>query len=103
MKIKLSKSQWEGIGKKAGWMKKVQGVWKDSPEEEIRKLHVSPKILAQALFNIDPLIINKLRAELASMRIREMSKQKGFEITKDKNIGGEHRIDIDVPEDIALL
>jgi len=22
MKIKLSKSQWEGIGKKAGWMKK---------------------------------------------------------------------------------
>jgi len=25
MKIKLSKSQWEGIGKKAGWMK-VAGV-----------------------------------------------------------------------------
>ena len=25
MKIKLSKSQWEQIGKKAGWMKKAQG------------------------------------------------------------------------------
>jgi hypothetical protein len=24
MKIKLSKSQWEGIGKKAGWIKEVQ-------------------------------------------------------------------------------
>jgi hypothetical protein len=24
MKIKLSKSQWEGIGKKAGWMKRAQ-------------------------------------------------------------------------------
>ena len=24
MKIKLSKSQWEGIGKKAGWIKKAQ-------------------------------------------------------------------------------
>ena len=24
MKIKLSKSQWEGIGKKAGWMKKAK-------------------------------------------------------------------------------
>jgi len=25
MKIKLSKSQWEGIGKKAGWKKEAQG------------------------------------------------------------------------------
>jgi hypothetical protein len=26
MKIKLSKSQWEGIGKKAGWIRVVEGV-----------------------------------------------------------------------------
>ena len=32
MKIKLSKSQWEGIGKKAGWMKKQAGTIKDLDE-----------------------------------------------------------------------
>jgi len=29
MKIKLSRSQWEGIGKKAGWMKKAQAIDND--------------------------------------------------------------------------
>ena len=29
MKIKLSKSQWEGIGKKAGWMKVSQNTTKE--------------------------------------------------------------------------
>jgi len=29
MKIKLSKSQWEGIGKKAGWMKKANEDYSD--------------------------------------------------------------------------
>lgn len=34
MKIKLSKSQWEGMGKKAGWMKTAQGRM-DRNEEEM--------------------------------------------------------------------
>lgn len=33
MKFKLSKNQWEQIGKTAGWMKKAQfGTWHDCPK-----------------------------------------------------------------------
>ena len=34
MKIKLSKSQWEGIGKKAGWMKVAQMSQSEMNQEE---------------------------------------------------------------------
>lgn len=36
MKIKISKSQWEGMGKKAGWMKEAGEM---SYEEELARFH----------------------------------------------------------------
>jgi len=51
MKIKLSKSQWEGIGKQAGWMKKAQN---DGDNAEGGSL-VSGQI------DIDPGLINDVK------------------------------------------
>lgn len=44
MKIKLSKSQWEGIGKKAGWIKLAQGrMDRNELESDINKQQIIEK------------------------------------------------------------
>lgn len=53
MKITLSRSQWEGIGKKAGWMKKAMG----APEPTLRNKTLMLKS------NIDQLI-RELKTDL---------------------------------------
>ncbi len=45
MKIKISKSQWEGIGKKAGWMKKAD--WDRPVAEDIEFTSIYQKIAKQ--------------------------------------------------------
>lgn len=38
MKIKLSKSQWESIGQRAGWMKKAQSQFTNTQPQQYRSL-----------------------------------------------------------------
>jgi hypothetical protein len=43
MKIKISKSQWEEMGKKAGWMKKASLAVLSPDGEIIETLNINPK------------------------------------------------------------
>ena len=52
MKIKLSKSQWEFIGKKTGWMKKASAIDindKLSIEEQMKKINATQQQIDMAI------------------------------------------------------
>ncbi len=56
MKITLSKSQWERIGKQAGWMKK-EAIWSPSNNEKSNQVHsVMEKVYNILSTELSPLV-----------------------------------------------
>ena len=87
MKIKLSKSQWEMIGRKTGWMnKKAQGNLEmldqtdDSIADENRKRPEFPKGSILEVKNQRQMLINKLKQDLKMNGVKP-----GNEFEQDEN------------------
>ena len=64
MKIKLSKSKWEEMGKKAGWIKESVGVhWWDDVSEFLTRRGIAHEVSAQGIMVDRDSIIKAMNVE----------------------------------------